>query len=120
MTEALNTMQKYVVSRTLREPLPWVNSTLLKDNVPEAVAELKAQADENLDIVIMGSGELIQTLMKHNLIDRYVLLIHPIVLASGQRLFSEDSSFATLQLVSAKPTPTGVIVATYEPGQPPL
>jgi dihydrofolate reductase len=115
MTEMLNNMQKYVASRTLREPLPWVNSTLLKGNVPEAVAELKAQQDENLGLVIMGSGELIQTLMQHNLIDRYVLMIHPLVLGSGQQLFKEGSPFTTFQLVSAKATPTGVVVAIYEP-----
>jgi dihydrofolate reductase len=115
MTEMLNNMQKYVASTTLEEPLHWVNSTLLKGDVPEAVAELKAQEDQNLDIVIIGSGELIQTLMQHNLIDRYVLLIHPLVLGSGQRLFREESPFATLRLVSAKSTPTGVVVATYEP-----
>jgi dihydrofolate reductase len=115
MTEALNNMQKYVASRTLQEPLPWVNSTLLKGDVPKAVAELKAQQPENLDLVIMGSGELIQTLMQHNLIDRYVLMIHPLVLGSGQRLFREESPFATLQLISAKATHTGVVVATYKP-----
>lgn len=115
MTEMLNNMQKYVAARTLQEPLPWVNSTLLKGNVPDAVAELKTQQDENLDIVIMGSGELIRTLMQHNLIDRYVLMIHPLVLGSGLRLFREDSPFATFRLVSAKGTPTGVVVATYEP-----
>jgi dihydrofolate reductase len=114
MTEMLNNMQKYVASQTLREPLPWVNSILLEGDVPAAVAELKAQQDENLDLVIMGSGELIQTLMEHNLIDCYVLMIHPLVLGSGQQLFREQSPFVTLQLVSAKATPTGVVVATYE------
>jgi dihydrofolate reductase len=118
MTEMLNNLQKYVASRTLREPLPWINSTLLKGDVPEAVARLKVQQDKNVDVVIMGSGELIQTLMKHNLIDRYVLLIHPLVLGSGRKLFSEASEFAALQLISAKATPTGVVVATYEPGEP--
>ncbi|HEU0297422.1 MAG TPA: dihydrofolate reductase family protein [Anaerolineales bacterium] len=118
MTEMLNNMQKYVASRTLREPLPWINSTLLKGNVPDAVAELKAQQPKDVDLVIMGSGELIQTLMKHNLIDRYVLLIHPLVLGSGHRLFPESGPFATLQLISAKATPTGVVVATYEPAEP--
>ena len=115
MTEMLNNMQKYVASRTLQEPLPWINSILLKGDVPEAVSDLKAKQDEKLDLVIMGSGELIQTLMEHNIIDRYVLLIHPLVLGSGQRLFREESPFATLQLVSAKATPTGVVVSTYEP-----
>jgi dihydrofolate reductase len=80
-TEILNNMQKYVASRTLREPLPWINSTLLNRELPQAVAALKAQ--QGGDLVIMGSGELIQTLMKHNLVDRYVLLIHPLVLGSG-------------------------------------
>ncbi len=118
MTEALNNMQKYVASRTLRDPLPWMNSILLKGSLPEAVAELKAQQDKDLDLVIMGSGELIQTLMQHNLIDRYVLLIHPLVLGSGRRLFPDNGTFATLQLISAKEAPNGVVVATYQPGPP--
>jgi dihydrofolate reductase len=118
MTEALNNMQKYVASRTLKEPLAWVNSTLLKGDVPKAVAELKAKQPEDLDLVIMGSGELIQSLMEHNLIDRYVLLIHPLVLGTGQHLFKNGSPFVTLRLVRAKTTPTGVVVATYEPGEP--
>lgn len=117
MTEALNNMQKYVASRTLRAPLPWVNSTLLKGNVPDAVAELKTQQVKDLDLVIMGSGELIQTLMKHNLIDRYVLMIHPLVLGSGLRLFREDGPFATLQLISAKATASGVVIMTYQPAE---
>ena len=118
MTESLNNMQKYVASRTLKEPLPWGNSTLLKGDVPEEVVELKAKQPQDLDLVIMGSGELIQSLMEHNLIDRYVLLIHPLVLGLGRRLFRDGSAFAALRLVSAKATPTGVVVATYEPGEP--
>ena len=114
-TEILNNMQKYVASTTLQEALPWINSTLLKGDVPKAVAKLKKQQDENLDLVIMGSGELIQTLMEHNLIDRYVLLIHPLVLGTGRRLFADGSAFTKLQLVSIKATPTGVVVATYQP-----
>lgn len=112
-TEILNNMQKYVASRTLREPLPWIKSTLLKGDVPQAVTALKAQ--QGGDLVMMGSGELIQTLMKHNLVDRYLLLIHPLVLGSGRRLFSDDGALAALQLVSAKATPAGVVVATYQP-----
>jgi dihydrofolate reductase len=115
-TKLLTNMPKYVVSRTLKGPLPWSNSTLLKGDVPEAIAELKAQSDKN--IVMMGSGELIQTLMKHKLIDRYVLLIHPLVLGSGHRLFPDGGAFAELRLVSGKPTPNGVIVAAYEPVEP--
>jgi len=111
-TEVLNNSQKYVASRTLKEPLPWMNSTLLKGNVPEAVAALKAQQDK--DLVILGSGELIQTLMQHQLIDQYVLLIHPLVLGTGQRLFREGCPFSTLRLVDTKTTPKGVIIATYQ------
>jgi dihydrofolate reductase len=64
---------------------------------------------------VMGSGVLVQTLMKHNLVDLYVLLIHPLVLGSGSRLFPEGGAPATLRLVEVKPTPTGVVIATYQP-----
>jgi len=114
-TEVLNNSQKYVASRTLKEPLPWMNSTLLKGNVPEAVAALKAQQDK--DLVILGSGELIQTLMQHQLIDQYVLLIHPLILGTGRRLFREGSAYSALQLVDSKTTPKGVVIATYQPAK---
>lgn len=112
-TEMLNNLQKVVASTTLREPLPWMNSTLLKGDIAEAVSQLKTQPGG--DIVVMGSGELIQSLMKYPLIDRYVLLIHPLVLGEGRRLFADGSAHATLRLVSAQPTESGVLVATYEP-----
>lgn len=115
-TERLNQMPKYVASTTLTAPLAWSNSTLLNRDVPKAVAQLKAQLAENL--VVMGSGELVQTLMQHNLVDRYVLLIHPLVLGAGRRLFCDDGVFAALRLIAAKPTDTGVVVATYEPTEP--
>lgn len=114
-TEVLNNATKYVASRTLSEPLPWMNSILLKGDVPAAVAELKSQPVR--DLVILGSGELIQTLMKHNLIDTYMLFIHPLVLGSGRRLFP-DGVFATLQLVDVKSSGTGVVIATYQPAKP--
>lgn len=116
-SELLNNMQKYVASRTLTEPLPWVNSTLLKGNLAEAVTELKKQPGPN--IAIMGSGEVIRSLIPHKLIDHYVLLFHPLVLGSGRRLFADDGTFANLRLVYAKPTDTGVIVASYEPAESP-
>ena len=112
-TEVLNNAPKYVASTTLQEPLPWSNSILLKGSVAEAVAGLKAQ--EGADFLVMGSGVLIQTLMQHGLIDRYVLLIHPLVLGSGRQLFPEGSTYTALRLVDAKPTPNGVVIATYEP-----
>ncbi|MDX1994626.1 MAG: dihydrofolate reductase family protein [bacterium] len=115
-TEMLNTMPKYVVSTTLQEPLPWSNSILLKG---DAVALLRTlQQQEGDDLVVMGSGQLIRSLVKHNLVDRYVLLIHPLVLGSGQRLFGEDDKPMNLQLNSVKATANGVIVATYLPANP--
>ncbi|HLO27677.1 MAG TPA: dihydrofolate reductase family protein [Anaerolineales bacterium] len=111
-TEVLNNSPKYVASRTLREPLPWMNSILLKGDLVEAVRALKAQQDK--DLVILGSGELIQTLMQHKLVDRYVLLIHPLVLGTGQRLLRGGSTYSALQLVDSRTTPNGVIIATYQ------
>lgn len=112
-SEILNNLPKYVVSSTLKEPLPWMNSTLLKGDLPTAIRAIKAE--EGGDIIIFGSGILIQSLMKHNLIDRYLLLIHPIILGSGRQMFPNGGTPATLRLVSAKATENGVVVATYEP-----
>ena len=112
-TAVLNNTQKYVASTTLREPLPWSNSTLLKGDATEAVARLKAQPGK--DLVVLGSGVLLQSLARSNLIDVYVLLIHPLVLGSGRRLFADGGGFATLRLVDAKTTTTGVVIATYQP-----
>jgi dihydrofolate reductase len=111
-TEVLNRSQKYVVSRTLVEPLPWENSTLLAGEAGETVAEIKAEGGQ--DIVVLGSGQLIQTLMRHDLVDRYVLLVHPLVLGSGRRMFGPDQH-ARLDLVDVVPTSTGVLIATYTP-----
>jgi dihydrofolate reductase len=110
-TEVLNNVQKYVASRTLSEPLPWSNSTLLKGDIAKAVGELK----EQLDIGVLGSGELCQSLMRHDLIDEYVLLIHPLVLGSGRRLFPDGSPAGALRLVDTVTTTTGVVIATYQP-----
>jgi dihydrofolate reductase len=109
----LNERQKYVASTTLEEPLPWKNSTLLQGDAMEAVAELKEQSGN--DLVVLGSGDLIQSLMRHDLVDEYVLLIHPLVLGSGRRLFIDGGSSAALRLVDTKPTTTGVVIATYQP-----
>jgi dihydrofolate reductase len=112
-TDVLNNTPKYVASTTLKEPLPWMNSTLLKGDVPRAVADLKSQSEK--DVVILGSGELVRSLMKENLIDRYMLLIHPLVLGTGKHLFADDHTLATLNLVNTEITRKGVIIATYEP-----
>src|SRR5713226_626205 len=110
-TDVLNNAQKYVASRMLQEPLPWGNSTLLKGDAAEDVARLKEQPGK--DIVVLGSGELIRSLMGRSLVDEYVLLIHPLVLGSGRRLFTDDGAFAALRLVDAQTTTTGVVIATY-------
>jgi dihydrofolate reductase len=112
-TEVLDNTRKYVASTTLREPLGWRNSTLLKGDAAEAVARLKEEPGE--DLTVLGSGELVQSLRRRDLVDRYVLLIHPLVLGSGRRMFPDGGPAATLRLVDSVPTTTGVIIATYRP-----
>ena len=111
-TDVLNNTPKYVASTTLEEPLPWMNSTLLKGDVLKAVTALKSKLEK--DLVILGSGELIRSLTKHNLIDLYMLLIHPLVLGSGRRLFDSDA-YSAFNLVDSKTTSKGVVIATYQP-----
>jgi dihydrofolate reductase len=110
---SLNGLPKYVASTTLSEPLAWQNSTLLQGDVAKAVAELKEQPGKNL--VVLGSGELVQTLMENDLIDEYGLMINPVVLGSGKRLFRDDSAKRPLRLVRSMTSSTGVLIATYEP-----
>jgi dihydrofolate reductase len=110
-TDVLNRTKKYVASRTLTEPLPWVNSALLPGDAVDAVAELKRRGDE--DLGILGSGELVKSLMRRNLIDEYLLLIHPLVLGTGRRLFGDAE--VSLELVECVPTTKGVLIATYRP-----
>jgi dihydrofolate reductase len=110
-TDALNKVQKFVVSTTLTEPLPWQNSTLLKGDGADSVAELKKEHDQTL--VIFGSGVLVHSLMQRNLIDEFVLQIHPLVLGKGRRLFYDGSAFTNFALVDSVTVPTGVIIATY-------
>ena len=109
----MDNIQKFVVSKTLKEPLPWANSTLINGNVVDALVKLKKE--QKKDLVIMGSGELIQSLMKHNLVDEYVLLIHPLILGSGKQLFVDGGAYAALELVSSRTNDKGVIIATYHP-----
>ncbi len=108
---ALNNAQKFVASTTLPEPLPWPNSTLLDGDVPAVVRDLRGVTGG--DLTIMGSGELIRSLMPHYLIDEYLLMIHPLVLGSGQRLFDEHASIGRLDLLGCTATTTGVLIATY-------
>jgi dihydrofolate reductase len=111
-SEVLDNTQKYVASRTLKEPLPWKNSTLLPGDAADVVAALKNEPGD--DLTILGSGELVRSLMQRNLIDQFILLIHPLVLGSGRRMFAGDGTVAKFRLTSSTPTTTGVIIATYE------
>ena len=109
--KVLNERQKYIASRTLEEPLEWSNSTLLEGDAADSLAELKQQPGD--DMVVLGSGDLIQSLMRRDLIDEYVLLIHPLVVGGGRRLFQDNGSFRALELADSVVTTTGVVIATY-------
>jgi dihydrofolate reductase len=109
--EALNSARKYVASSLPTTKLEWPNSTLLGGDVPAAVADLKQSSGTTL--VIMGSGMLIASLMAAQLIDEYLLMIHPLVLGAGQRLFPGGTQ-ASLRLVDSMTTAKGVLIATYE------
>jgi dihydrofolate reductase len=112
--DALNDASKYVVSTTLCEPLRWPNSTLLRGDAVDAVRLLKAQTGGVL--AIMGSGELIATLIGADLIDEYLLMVHPVVLGGGRRLFPEKVRLS-LRLTQCDPAPSGLVIATYEPAR---
>lgn len=103
--DGLNNAPKCVASKTLREPLPWPNSTLLDGDVPEAVAQLKRELTG--DLQVMGSAELIQTLMRHDVIEEYLLFIHPVVLGSGRRMFTDGSPPASLPSSTPQPRHAG-------------
>ena len=112
--DALNNTRKYVASSNPATRLDWPNSTLLDGDVPAAVADLKQSSSANL--VIMGSGVLIASLMAADLIDEYLLMIAPLVLGTGRRLFAAGTQ-ASLRLVDSSTTSTGVLIATYEPAR---
>ena len=111
-TDKMNSMPKFVASTTLQEPLEW-NSTLLKGDVAEAVRKLRQKPGQ--DLLIYGSGELVDTLMQHGLIDVYRLMLYPLALAKGKRFFRAGGDKTVLTLTDAKTTSTGVVVLTYQP-----
>jgi dihydrofolate reductase len=111
-TEVLDNAEKYVASTSLKEPLPWKNSTLLDGDATSAVAELKEQPGN--DFTVLGSGQLVQSLMQRGLVDELLLMIHPLVFGTGRRLFPDGGPFATLTLVDSETTTTGVMIARYE------
>jgi dihydrofolate reductase len=113
VAEPLNSLPKYVASRTLREPLAWSNSTLITGDAADGVRRLKEQTGKDLGVI--GSGELVRALMQQDLVDEYRLMIHPIVLGSGARLFRDGNEKRPLTLVDSTTTTKGVLLATYRP-----
>jgi dihydrofolate reductase len=110
----MNNMKKYVASTTLKSPLEWQNSELLEGDTVEAVGALKDQPGR--DLLVIGSGDLAQTLIGSDLVDEYRLMIHPIVVGGGKRLFRDGNPLAKLTLVDSKMTTTGVAILTYRSG----
>jgi dihydrofolate reductase len=111
--DKMNGMPKYVVSTTLKQA-DWNNSMLIKSNILEEISRLKALPGR--DILVAGSAQLVQTLMQHDLVDEYRLMVFPVILGKGKRLFNEDSKQHALQLVEAKPVGTaGVLTLIYRP-----
>jgi dihydrofolate reductase len=111
--KSMNAYPKYVASTSLSEPLSWENSTLLGSDVPGAVAKLREGPGTGIQVI--GSGQLVQTLIKHGLVDEYRLMIHPLVLGQGKRLFRDGTADTKLKLVDSIPTSSGVMLATYVP-----
>jgi dihydrofolate reductase len=110
--DKFNSMPKFVVSTTLEDP-EWNNTTVIKGHVAEEVAKLKQRPGG--DIVIHGSAQLVQALLEDDLIDEYRLMVFPIVLGRGKRLFRDTGKATTLKLVDSKTVGAGVLILTYQP-----
>jgi dihydrofolate reductase len=115
ITDYMNNTPKFVVSKTLEEPLEWQNSTLIKENVAEELTRLKQQPGR--DTSITGSGTLVRSLLKDNLLDELRLMVHPVIVGRGKRLFEEGGDQKALKLVDSKTFGTGVLYLTYQPAQ---
>ena len=112
--ERMNGMPKYVVSTTLQNP-EWTNSHVISANVVEEIAKLKEEPGQ--DLLLAGSGKLLHTLMEHDLVDEYRLMLHPIVVGGGKQLFENEDQTKTLKLVEAKPFMSGIVILTYHPAE---
>jgi dihydrofolate reductase len=115
MVDYINSVPKHVVSTTLEEPLGWNNSTLIRGNVAEDITRLKQQPGK--DIAVLGSGTLVRSLVQDDLLDELRLIIHPVVLGSGKRLFEDGGNRKALELVDSKTFATGVLYLTYRPAR---
>jgi dihydrofolate reductase len=110
--ERMNGLPKYVVSTTL-DTVEWNNSHLIKENLAGEIAKLKQQS--GMDILVAGSGQLLRTLMEHDLVDEYRFMLHPIVLGSGKRLFQDGIARRVLRHVRTQTFSSGIVVLYYEP-----
>jgi dihydrofolate reductase len=115
LAEPLNTRPKYVASTTLTEPLQWQHATLLRGDVAAAVADLKRQ--DGGDLLAIGSTRLVQTLVEHVLVDELRVMVDPLVVGGGKRLFAEDGALRPLRLLDSQVTTSGAILATYAPAK---
>jgi dihydrofolate reductase len=115
IAKPLNTKPKYVASTTLTHPLGWQNSTVLNADVAEAVAALKQEDGD--DLLVLGSTKLVQTLIEHDPVDEFRVMIDPLVVGGGKRIFRDDGELRPLRLVDSRVTTTGAIIATYAPAQ---
>ena len=109
----MNGLRKYVVSTILQEPLEWNNSMLIKENIAEEIEKLKNQPGK--EIVISGSATLVRSLLSYGLLDELKLMIHPILVGGGKRLFEDGGDLKRLDLVDSKTFSTGVLYLTYRP-----
>jgi dihydrofolate reductase len=113
VAQPLNTKPKYVASTTLGEPLEWENSSILQGDVAEAVRALKRE--DGGDLHVIGSTQLVRTLIEHDLVDGFRLMIDPVLLGGGKRLFPDDGVLRSLRLVDSASTTTGAVIATFVP-----
>ena len=113
MVDFLNGVPKYVVSRTLEEPLGWNNSVLIKRNVAEEIAKLERRPGK--DITVLGCGALVRSLLSAELLDELRLIVHPVILGGGRRLFEEWGDRKALELVDSRTFGTGVVSLAYRP-----
>jgi dihydrofolate reductase len=115
IAEPLNTKPKYVASTTLAEPLEWQNSTLLQGDVPEAVAALKQE--DGGDLHVIGSSDLVQTLIENDLVDELRVMIDPLLVGGGKRIFRDDGALKPMRLLDSQVTSTGALLARYAPAE---
>jgi dihydrofolate reductase len=113
IADSLNTKPKHVASRTLTDPLEWQNSSVLPGPLPEAVAALKEEGGG--DLLVFGSTVLVQSLIQHGLVDELRLMIDPVLVGGGKRIFPDDGALRPLRLADHEVTSTGAIITTYAP-----